>query len=390
MSAGLAPLLARAEELAFDTGLASVRAWKERTGGLAIGFLPVYVPRELLHAMGCLPVGILGSGDIEIIRGDAFYQSYICHLPRSVIELGLGGRLDPLDGVLFPAICDVIRNLSGIWKLQFPDKLSRYLDVPQDFDGAIGGTFYRHELEELVRDLEARGARRSTRQRCGPRSGLQPPPRGRAGALRPAPRAAVEGPDGRALHGLRAGLVVPVEEHLEMLAAYPGRVLADEERRPMDQARVMLVGSFCEQPPIGLLKTLERAGCYIVDDDLCQVHRWIRAIPTDGDPLDRLVDAFLHDAIPHAVRYDEKADKARDLVDRVHACGAEGLLFCARRSATRRSSTSRWPSRPSSGPASRGRASSTPRTPASSTSSGSRPGPSPTRSSCGAEPPEQR
>ena len=110
------------------------------TGGLAIGYMPIYIPRELLHAQGVLPVGIMGGGDdLEIIRGDAYYQSYICHIPRSTIELGLNGSLDCLDGMIFPAICDVIRNLSGMWKMQFPDKLSRYLDVPQNFDPEVGG-----------------------------------------------------------------------------------------------------------------------------------------------------------------------------------------------------------------------------------------------------------
>ena len=80
--------------------------------------MPVYVPREIIHAAGMLPVGILGGGDqLEVIQGDAFYHSYICRIPRSTIELGLTGRLDVLDGMLFPSICDVIRNLSGMWQL---------------------------------------------------------------------------------------------------------------------------------------------------------------------------------------------------------------------------------------------------------------------------------
>ena len=154
-----------AEAISRDYGLASVKAWKERTKGLAVGYMPVYVPRELLYAQDVLPVGILGGGDdLEIIRGDAYYQSYICHIPRSTIELGLNGSLDVLDGMLFPATCDVIRNLSGMWKMLFPDKLVRYLDVPQDFDAAIGGSFYRQELESLSEEL-GRPRRRALRRR---------------------------------------------------------------------------------------------------------------------------------------------------------------------------------------------------------------------------------
>jgi len=42
------PLVARAEELAYDVDLAQVRAWKAAVPRwLAIGYLPVWTPREL-------------------------------------------------------------------------------------------------------------------------------------------------------------------------------------------------------------------------------------------------------------------------------------------------------------------------------------------------------
>src|SRR5450759_4061297 len=112
-----------ARDIYDDLDFSVVRRWlDEHPTGKAGGYLPVYAPREVLHATGFLPVGIHGGGDrLEIIRGDAFYQSYICHLPRSVIELAQSGRLDMLSAVLFPSTCDVIRNLSGIWKLLYPD-----------------------------------------------------------------------------------------------------------------------------------------------------------------------------------------------------------------------------------------------------------------------------
>ena len=112
--------------------------------------MPYYVPREIIHAAGALPLGILGGGDqLEVIHGDAYYQSYICRIPRSTIELGVSGRLDFVDGMLFPSICDVIRNLSGMWKLMFPNSGSRYIDLPQNFEDDVGGEFYRSELQEI-------------------------------------------------------------------------------------------------------------------------------------------------------------------------------------------------------------------------------------------------
>ncbi len=326
-------ILDRAEGLYRDLRFQAVRDWKARTGGLAVGFLPVYVPRELLDAMGILPVGVIGAGDdLEIIRGDAFYQSYICHLPRSVIELGLNGALDCLDGMLFPATCDVIRNLSGMWQMQFPDKYAHYLDVPQDFSPEMGGAFYRHELEEIAAALQARGAKPLT------------PAALRASIARyNENRALIEGlyalrrqqpwkvPTAELYLLLRAGLVLPVDEHSAMLRDYRQAVLQDGTRKSMDQARVLLAGSFCEQPPLGLIVTLERSGCYIVDDDFVQVQRWIRGdVRQDGDdPLGDLVDAYLTQGVASAIRYIDEGVKGQELVARVRHSGAEGVIFCA-------------------------------------------------------------
>src|SRR3970040_1066063 len=110
-------LVQHAEELYHDIELRSVRAWREAHGNAkAVAHLPIYFPEELIDAAGMLPVGLCGGGDqVEIIRGDAYFQSYICQIPRSTIELALAGRYDSIDGFLFPSICDVIRNLSGVW-----------------------------------------------------------------------------------------------------------------------------------------------------------------------------------------------------------------------------------------------------------------------------------
>ena len=97
-------IVERCQSLFDDLEFNAVKQWKAAAPGRkAIGYMPIYVPRELVHAAGMLPVGIFGGGDqLEVIQGDAYYQSYICRIPRSTIELGLTGRLDCLDGMLFP------------------------------------------------------------------------------------------------------------------------------------------------------------------------------------------------------------------------------------------------------------------------------------------------
>ena len=56
-----------------DLDFTSVRTWlAAEPGRKAGGYLPVYAPREVLHAAGFLPVGIHGGGDrLEIIPNNA-------------------------------------------------------------------------------------------------------------------------------------------------------------------------------------------------------------------------------------------------------------------------------------------------------------------------------
>ena len=326
-------IVERCEALFDDLHFNAVKQWKAAAPGRkAIGYMPVYVPREIIHAAGMLPVGILGGGDqLEVIQGDAYYQSYICRIPRSTIELGLTGRLDSLDGMLFPSICDVIRNLSGVWQLLFKDKYVRYVDVPQNYRDSIGGKFYVEEMQHIRDDLgKLRGApitdaelnasiviynenRRLIEQLYAYRA-AQP----------------WQVPTSEVYLLLRAGMVLPVEEHNALLREYMAAARAFE-RPKRDNARVVVNGSFCEQPPLALIKSVEMAGCYIVDDDFMLVTRWLQGeVPTDGDPLQELSKAFLHHSASTAAKYDaRREDKGQFLLGQVKQRGAEGVVFAA-------------------------------------------------------------
>jgi benzoyl-CoA reductase subunit C len=129
---------------------------------------------------------------------------------------------------------------------------------------------------------------------------------------------------------VRAGLVLPVEEHSVMLRDYLATARAEE--RPMrDNCRIVLTGAFCEQPPLNLIKSLELSGCYVVDDDLLLVTRWLTGdVPTDGDPLKNLSLAFLHHSESTAAKYEpSQKEKGQYLVRAVKRSAAEGVIFAA-------------------------------------------------------------
>jgi benzoyl-CoA reductase subunit C len=304
----------------------------ESPGRTAAGYLPVYAPREIVRAAGMLPVGIHGGGDrLEIIRGDAYYQSYICHLPRSVVELAQSGRLDFLSAVLFPATCDVIRNLSGTWQLVSPDVYVRYLDLPQGGASDVAAEFWREELGLLAGDLgrvsgapvtdetlrEAIAAYNGARRLIGDLYRMR----------RETPWSV---PTEELYLLLRAGEVVPLETFLEKARAYLAAAAGDPGR-VRDRARVVVVGAFCEPPPIGLIKTIERAGCFIVDDDFLLGNRMLEGdVPLDGDPLGALATAFVRRASRNSTLYEADPEGKRRLVrERVEAAKADGVIFAS-------------------------------------------------------------
>ena len=329
----VADVVKRCTALFEDLDFNAVKQWKaEQPGRKAIGYMPIYVPREIVHAAGMLPVGIFGGGDqLEVIQGDAYYQSYICRIPRSTVELGLTGRLNCLDGMLFPSICDVIRNLSGMWQIMFKDKYVKYFDLPQDYADATGGSFYVHEMQTLREDLERVGGRKISDQDLRKSIAIYNENRKAVRELY-AYRAQKpwQAPTSEVYLVLRAGCVLPPEEHTALIRTYLSE--CEKEKRPQrDNARVVLTGSFCEQPPLGLIKSIEMAGCYVVDDDFQLIQSWLLDdVPVTGDPLQELSKGFLHRSAQTASKYDEtKQEKGRHLLHQVKTRGAEGVIFAA-------------------------------------------------------------
>ncbi len=326
-------LIRKCKELSFDLEFNYSKSWKSlESKRVLIGYLPIYFPREIVHAANGLAVGLLGTGDRkQIIKGDAYYQSYICHIPRGIIELVLDGNLDNIDGFIFPSICDVIRNLSGTFQILKKGSFIKYLDYPQNFLSHVGGEFYKNELKLILNEIYKINNFKVTASSLNHSIKLY---NNNRRLLEEIYNIRKEYPWRITFEDLyniiRAGMVMPVEEHnqiLEKTLAF----LQNEVGEPMDKIKVMISGAFCEQPPIGLIKTIEMAGCYIVDDDLLLGSRWIKGDVEENtdDPIGALAEAYLRNSTFSSSIYSVDNPKAEQLIHLARTRNVDGIIFAA-------------------------------------------------------------
>ncbi len=301
-----------------------------------IGLFPVYTPEEIVMACGLVPVHLYGAGGlVEIDHADSRMQSFVCSVSRSTLELGLTRRLDVLDGMLFPSVCDVSRNLSGLWQRNFPSHLARYVHFPENLGSP-------HAAPYLAADF------RRLEERCAAISGARPGPGDyrEAFALLNRQRALVDEvyalrcerpwnvPLEEAYPVLRAGGMMPRERHVPLLEEALAGWRASSRRRP-DRIRVVVEGAFCEQPPLELLQTIEESGCFVVNDDFLLGQRWFEEpLPVGGDgdswedPLEALARHFLRRSVLTAVHHPGPTGRGDALVRKARAARADGVLFC--------------------------------------------------------------
>jgi len=149
-------ILESCSDLAEDVSYPSVKRWREeREGGRVVGHFQVYFPEEIIHAAGMLPVSVMGAGSkLEAKQADSHIGSFICSICRTSLELGFSGRIGFLDAFYTTPICDVARNLAGIWGRNFPGPTAEILYLPQNANSRQSITYLRDEYARVMTELE--------------------------------------------------------------------------------------------------------------------------------------------------------------------------------------------------------------------------------------------
>lgn len=321
----VSPVMERCRAILSGGATEAVAGWN----GPAIGCFPVYSAFEVYHAAGVLPVGLFGAeGRVELAHADSRFQSFVCSIAKSTLELAFQKKLGGLGGVVFHSICDVARNLASVYQRNFPELFVEYLHLPQNPGSVAAQAYMESELRRILGRVEGWTGRKVAEDDL--RRSIRLYNRARAlmrdlYALRsraPEKVSAVE-----AYQLVRAGTYLPPDRHASLLVDALAEIQNRQAKR-MDRIRVIVEGAFCEQPPIGLIEVLERAGCYVVDDDWVAGWRWFtRDVEETGDPIAALARAYLDASRPSSTRHDGRRPRHEELVERVRAHKAHAVIF---------------------------------------------------------------
>lgn len=299
---------------------------KDETGKKIVGTVCSYTPEELIFAAGALPVRLFGS-DAGIHRADLHLQSYCCSLVRGILEEALSGRLDLLDGMVFPHTCDSIQRLSDVWRLNLvrafhadvvlPVKLTTpsarqyLLDVLQKF---------KLDLEHgLNREITEAGLIHAVKIYNAIREGMT-----HLYQLRCDNPQVLSGRDFNTI--IRAAMIMDREAFLESLKA----IVADAQEacadaKPSGAKRLMLSGGICNHPDI--YDAIESAGGIVVGDDLCTGSRYFAgAIDESLPPLIAIAERYI-ERVNCPAKHAGLTRRGDDLVAAARACRADGVVF---------------------------------------------------------------
>lgn len=314
-------------DLVEDTDFPTVKKWKAREGGGKIlGHFQVYFPEEIAHAAGMLPVKLRGS-QVERKQADSHFGSYLCSIVRSSLELCLTNTLD-LDMFVTHPICDVARNLAGIWGRNF-DYPVQILYLPQNANSKYSAQYLRDEYDRVRREVEVIAGKKvddaTLRKSIAVFNENRRHLRELYAIKRETPWLL---PVDEAYVLVSVGAMIPREEHNALLTQVLPQIKARTAKK-QDKVRVVFEGGFCEQPPLDLLRVISQS-CYVVDDDLLIGLRWMTEdVASEGDPLLNLADAYLNKSSYSPVQHDLRKPKEKMLAQRVKNAHAQAAIVTA-------------------------------------------------------------
>ncbi|MBA7655220.1 Benzoyl-CoA reductase subunit C [subsurface metagenome] len=261
-------------------------------GKKVIGYLDIYPVLEMLTALDLVPYRILGDMREPITKADTCLPTVVCPFVRSVMDLGLKGKYDFLDGVVMAHGCEVAEKTAHIWRIYLDPPYAHFIDTPHTTHAAAQKQ-HKALLRDFKKTLESFTGEELATERLRKAIEVHNEQRTLVRELY-----GLRKPDPPLISGVETLQVMvalsslPVWEGNELLRQVISEVKQRQDSPAKKPARLLVWGSIIDN--IAIIDMMESIGANVVmDDNVLGSRAYFPSVELTEDPLDGLAYRYL-------------------------------------------------------------------------------------------------
>jgi benzoyl-CoA reductase/2-hydroxyglutaryl-CoA dehydratase subunit BcrC/BadD/HgdB len=280
---------------------------KEREKGTKIvGYFPGnYVPEELIYASGAIPIGLINSGNSEILEQSLSAMPHIfCPFARTQVGERLAKK-DPfynmLDMLVAPITCQHLRKAADIWEYYGDIEIFK-LGVPHQYTEDSAIKYYTERLGILKERLQKLTGNEITADKIS--NAIKLYNRIREGLREISLLRRFTPLEISALDFIKLNHISYYADPVfmaDMIESVHEELMANKLSAKAEKPRILLVGPNIGYGDYQILDSVKDAGGEIVIEEICEGIRYYwQTIDNSGDALDSLAKGYLKDRLPCA------------------------------------------------------------------------------------------
>ncbi|MCX6154139.1 MAG: hypothetical protein NT007_08265 [Candidatus Kapabacteria bacterium] len=146
------------KSIVFDKNLTLAKNWKnEGENRVLVGIVPNYFPREIIHAVNGLAVGLI-SDETKYPKYSEYSDkdnstNYNCNLFDGFFQVCQSSTIEDFDGFILPSMCGHLLNDQSLNKSNESIKFIKYINFPQYFQTIIGDILNHNFVLDILREI---------------------------------------------------------------------------------------------------------------------------------------------------------------------------------------------------------------------------------------------